>query len=85
MGEGNGMSAPKAWIPRIGFAFNPLRDYPRNAPCWCGSGVKAKKCHLPTVPPTVEASKEEKLREFVSAVEERYKAGEKIVIRKKEK
>ncbi len=21
------------------------RDMPRNAPCWCGSGKKYKKCH----------------------------------------
>lgn len=24
----------------------PRRDIGRNAPCWCGSGVKYKKCHL---------------------------------------
>ena len=23
-----------------------MRDYPRNSPCWCGSGKKYKHCHL---------------------------------------
>ena len=26
----------------------PVREKPgRNEPCWCGSGKKYKKCHLP--------------------------------------
>jgi hypothetical protein len=27
--------------------------HPRNAPCWCGSGVKYKKCHEPEPAPAV--------------------------------
>jgi len=26
-------------------AWNPLKKYPRNAPCFCGSGKKFKVCH----------------------------------------
>ena len=32
----------------------------RNEPCWCGSGVKWKKCHYPQKP---EISEKEKLKE----------------------
>ena len=28
-----------------GQAINPLRQFPRNLPCYCGSGVKFKRCH----------------------------------------
>jgi hypothetical protein len=31
---------------RSEFAPNPLLKYPPNESCWCGSGVKAKKCCL---------------------------------------
>ncbi len=30
-----------------GAAWNPLRGYPVNKPCYCGSQTKAKKCCLP--------------------------------------
>lgn len=32
-----------------GYGWNPLRGFPRNAPCWCGSKSKAKKCCLPFI------------------------------------
>ena len=35
--------------PKQGHVRNPLADWPRNAPCWCKSGKKAKKCCLPEV------------------------------------
>lgn len=41
------------WLRRRGhraigqYAFNPLRNYPRNRECWCGSYRKAKRCCLP--------------------------------------
>lgn len=38
-----------AWSPAAGSAWNPLKKWPPNEACWCGSGKKAKKCHLPTV------------------------------------
>lgn len=47
--------------PKPGFSWNPLKGFPRNSPCFCGSGRKFKKCcvsilghvietkHLPTI------------------------------------
>ena len=36
-----------AWLPKGGFVWNPLAKWPVNEACWCGSGQKAKRCHLP--------------------------------------
>lgn len=30
---------------RPGVVYNPFTKWPRNFPCFCGSGVKFKKCH----------------------------------------
>src|SRR3989344_6759520 len=30
----------------------------RNDPCWCGSGLKWKKCHYPHVPPSTSLAKQ---------------------------
>lgn len=35
--------------PDVGNAWNPLKGYPRNAACFCGSGDKHKKCCAPMV------------------------------------
>ena len=32
-----------------GYAWNPFRKFPRNLPCFCASGKKAKKCCLPII------------------------------------
>jgi uncharacterized protein YecA (UPF0149 family) len=32
--------------PKRGHDWNPMLKYPRNEACYCGSGVKAKKCCL---------------------------------------
>jgi hypothetical protein len=40
--EGNS----KGWTPRPGTAWNPLRRFPRNNLCFCGSKKKAKACCL---------------------------------------
>lgn len=39
-------NAPTAWRLKEGYAHNPLLKFPRNAKCFCGSGLKFKKCHL---------------------------------------
>lgn len=31
---------------RGGYEWNPLKKYPRNTPCYCGSKIKFKHCHL---------------------------------------
>lgn len=43
------------WKPKDGLVWSPLRRWPVNEPCYCGSGRKAKKCCLPTAPATMEA------------------------------
>lgn len=35
--------------PYPGTTWNPLKKYPVNARCWCGSLTKAKKCCQPYV------------------------------------
>lgn len=37
------------YYPKPGNAWNPLKAYPRNHDCFCGSELKAKKCCLPKV------------------------------------
>lgn len=37
------------FAPKDGMAWNPLQQYPVNKGCWCGSGVKAKKCCQPFI------------------------------------
>ncbi len=32
------------WKCNPGNTWNPLSKFPRNHPCFCGSGLKAKKC-----------------------------------------
>lgn len=46
--RGGGRREPK-YVSRVfpGKTWNPVRKYPRNHGCFCGSGVKAKKCCLP--------------------------------------
>lgn len=33
--------------PAEGKTWNPIKKYPVNHPCYCGSALKAKKCCLP--------------------------------------
>lgn len=46
MSEGKYPKHGFAYSPPPGKVWNPARDYPRNLPCLCGSGLKYKKCHL---------------------------------------
>lgn len=39
----------KMWKLNAGNAWNPLKRFPRNHPCFCGSGIKHKKCCAPFV------------------------------------
>jgi hypothetical protein len=43
----------RGWLK---MAMNPLLGYPRNEPCWCGSGRKAKVCCLPRQPRVIPAN-----------------------------
>ncbi len=42
-----------ALMPKDGIVWNPVRAYPVNKGCFCASGVKAKKCCMPFLQPTV--------------------------------
>jgi hypothetical protein len=46
-------SRREVYIERPGYEWNQLRGWPRNEPCWCSSGKKAKKCCLTAAPPCV--------------------------------
>lgn len=54
-----------AYYPPKGLAWNPLMDYPRNEKCFCGSGVKFKKCHLTTMPKCVLIKDAEEFKRFM--------------------
>jgi hypothetical protein len=50
-----------AYAVKQGHVWNPIRSYPRNNPCPCGSGKKFKKCHYKDLPPTLEVASIETL------------------------
>jgi hypothetical protein len=54
--------------PIGGYDWNPLRDYPRNNPCFCGSGVKAKRCCIPRLHPCVKQELADQLKKYVDYV-----------------
>lgn len=47
------------------YMLNPLLKYPKNLPCFCGSGNKAKSCCLSKISKTVPIEQGMKLREYV--------------------
>ncbi len=51
--------------PRSGFSLNPLKRFPRNYRCWCGSGKKAKYCCLPRVKNFVATEYVSELKLFI--------------------
>ncbi len=57
-------SGRMAYQPKSGFAWNQLRDFPRNEPCFCGSKVKFKKCHGDRLKPCVSAEAAKKIKRF---------------------
>jgi hypothetical protein len=63
--------------PAAGTAWNPLRDYPRNAPCFCAETPvrKFKKCCEPLLAPTIPHKEVARAREFVQAATELHKRG----------
>ncbi len=52
-----------------GFTWNPLRKYPRNLTCFCGSGAKFKKCHEGKIPNAVTPVQAARLQKLLDAVE----------------
>ena len=54
------------YAPKPGYAWNPLRNWPRNEVCFCGSGKKSKKCHLPKLSECVAAKEAELLDRYIA-------------------
>ncbi len=57
----------RAYYPKKGMAWNPLRTLEVNSVCFCGSGRKFKKCCRLTVAECVSEANAVKLREFMLA------------------
>lgn len=53
----------RVFRPKENTAFNPLRAFPRNASCFCGSLKKAKRCCLPRLLPCIGAAKAKYIHE----------------------
>lgn len=60
-------SGKRVFMPQEGHVWNPMRDYPRNARCTCGSGKKWKVCCSSKVPETIPAERAKNLRALVAA------------------
>lgn len=56
---------PIVYRPTAGNTWNRLRDFPRNEACFCGSGQKFKKCHLPRLIPCVTEGAAKKIQRFL--------------------
>jgi uncharacterized protein YecA (UPF0149 family) len=65
----------RAFVLHEGNAWNPLQKYPRNAPCFCNSGKKAKKCCLPRVIPYVKQAMVPSLQGILDRAEFQYGRG----------
>ena len=52
-------------VAKVGYEPNPLFKYPRNLPCFCGSGIKFKKCHLSKIPSHVKLVDFNKLDKYI--------------------
>jgi len=61
---------------RNGMVLNPLKKYPRNSPCPCGSEKKFKSCHLDKIQLTCTPDQARKLEPIIKAAEK----GEEITI-----
>lgn len=66
-----------AYKVKDGKRWNPLRSYPPNEPCFCGSDKKSKKCCLPKVPLTCDEKDYENLRKIIRHLD----AGGKVRVR----
>ncbi len=58
----------QAFIPKPGHVWSPLIRYPKNAKCFCGSGVKFKRCHYGNMKMAVLPDEAEQLRKYVNNV-----------------
>lgn len=66
------VKAGYAYAPGPGRAWNPLRDWPRNAKCFCGNGRKAKSCCLGRIEETVAVDEAAGLRKLVRQAQKEF-------------
>lgn len=57
-----------AMVLKEGFCWNPLRNYPRNEQCFCGSKLKFKKCCVNKLASAIPGKD---LKSIVKALKER--------------
>lgn len=57
----------KSWRPNEGRSWSPLLNFPRNDKCFCGSGIKFKKCHLNKLARTCTKLDAEKINEIMKS------------------
>lgn len=72
----NERAKPMVALTREGFAWNPMRDYPRNQPCPCGSQAKFKRCCLPKMAACVPVEKAEKMKHLLKQMLARIENGQ---------
>jgi hypothetical protein len=53
---------------KIPHTFNPMEGYPRNAKCFCGSGIKFKKCCADSLRSEVPVTEATELRAYVKNI-----------------
>ncbi len=58
----------RVYHPTEGNAWNPLRAWPRNERCFCGSNIKFKKCHMGKVPECVSEREAEENKKAIEAL-----------------
>jgi hypothetical protein len=56
---------PMVYRPTEGNTWNRLRDFPRNESCFCGSGLKFKRCHATRLLPCVTNEAAKKIQRFL--------------------
>ena len=62
----------RRYVLKPGHQWNPLKEYPRNLPCPCGSNKKFKKCHMHLTGHVCTDEQAEKLLPFVKKAKEIY-------------
>lgn len=61
-----------------GFSWNPLKQWPRNMACFCGSKKKFKKCCIGKVKELVDKEDAEELRDLMKEFAEKQKELDKL-------
>lgn len=66
------MGKPNYITPKPGYQWNPLKKFPRNTLCPCGSKKKFKRCHIDLIAPAVTNAQAKKLKAVLVMAEKGY-------------